>query len=82
MAPERIFDGARARELREQTNMTGKDLVRAIAKDSELRYDVNTLYNVELGYAQPSPALSLAWAAALHVPRTELLMDAPDDAAP
>jgi transcriptional regulator with XRE-family HTH domain len=78
MASERIFDGGKARRLREQADLSVRDLVDILAKESELHYDRNTLYNVELGHKQPSVELSLAWANALEVPRTELLMDAPE----
>jgi transcriptional regulator with XRE-family HTH domain len=78
MARGRIFFGGKARKLREQADLSVRELVDIIEKESELRYDVNTLYNVELGYKQPSTTLSLAWAAALNVPRSELLMDAPE----
>jgi transcriptional regulator with XRE-family HTH domain len=79
MASDRIFDGGKARKLREQADLTVRDLVDILEKDSELHYDRNTLYNVELGHKQPSLELSLAWANALEVPRAELLMDAPED---
>ena len=79
MASERVFNGGKARELREKADITVRELVEILAEESELRYDVNTLYNVELGHKQPSTVLSLAWANALDVPRSELLMDAPED---
>lgn len=82
MARRRIFYGGKARKLREQADLSVRELVDIIEKESELRYDVNTLYNVELGHKQPSPTLSLAWAAALNVPRSELLMDAPESDTP
>lgn len=78
MARERIFNGGKARKLREQADLSVREVTAIIKKDSELTYDVNTLYNVELGYKQPSPTLSLAWAAALNVSRSALLMDAPE----
>jgi transcriptional regulator with XRE-family HTH domain len=79
MARARVFCGGKARKLREQADLSVRELVEILEKESELQYDVNTLYNVELGYKQPSTVLSLAWAAALRVPRTELLTDAPED---
>jgi transcriptional regulator with XRE-family HTH domain len=75
----RIFTGVKARQLREERDLTVNELVEILEEKSELRYHPDTLRNVELGHTQPGPELQLAWAAALNVPRSELLMDAPED---
>jgi transcriptional regulator with XRE-family HTH domain len=78
----RIFNGGKARELREQADITVRELVGILSEESELRYAEDTIRNVELGHKQPSLTLSLAWANALDVPRSELLMDAPEQDTP
>lgn len=84
MAGRKVFNGVEARRLREEADLTVKELVEIIETKSHLRYHPDTLRNVELGHTWPSTTLSLAWAAALNVSRSELLMDAPemDDATP
>jgi transcriptional regulator with XRE-family HTH domain len=85
MAPRttaKVFNGAEARRLRETKDLTVKQLVKLIEAHSHLRYHPDTLRNVELGHTLPSTTLSLAWAAALNVPRAELLMDAPEPRTP
>jgi transcriptional regulator with XRE-family HTH domain len=82
MGQRRIFNGGKARELREQADLTVRDLVKILDEEADLRYAEDTLRNVELGHKQPSLVLSLAWASALNVPRSELLMDAPEQDTP
>jgi transcriptional regulator with XRE-family HTH domain len=75
---DRVFNGQKARELREEADLSVRELAQILEEDSELAYAEDTLRNVELGYKQPSVELSLAWANALDVPRSDLLMDAPE----
>lgn len=81
MARRRIFNGGKARKLREdKANLTLTQLVEALGPNPEtgLLWSRDTLSNVELGHKQPGLNLSHAWANALDVPRSELLMDAPE----
>ena len=82
MASERVFNGGKARELRrDKAGLTLTQLVEKIGINPEtgLLWSRDTLSNVELGHKQPGLNLSHAWARALGVPRSELLMDAPED---
>lgn len=74
----KVFNGIKARRLREERDLSVKQLVDLIEEKSHLRYHPDTLRNVELGHTGPSTELSLAWAAALNVPRAELLTYAPE----
>jgi hypothetical protein len=76
---DRVFNGELARQLREGADLGVRDLIALVEEQSELSWHPDTIRNVELGHAQPSPELSLAWAAALNVTRSALLMDAPED---
>jgi transcriptional regulator with XRE-family HTH domain len=85
MAREQIFNGARARELRkDKTTLDLAELAEEIGinPDTGLLWSRDTLSNVELGHKQPGLKLSHAWADALNVPRSELLMDAPEQDTP
>lgn len=88
MARRKIFNGGKARELREdKKNLTTlgelSDAI-GINPDTGFHWSPDTLSNVELGHTQPGLKLQHAWAKALNVPRSELLMDAPelDDVTP
>jgi transcriptional regulator with XRE-family HTH domain len=74
----RTFDGKKARELREDKDITPLALVELIHRLTGRRWHPDTIRNVELGHTQPGLNLSHAWARALGIPRDELL----DDAAP
>lgn len=80
MARGQIFNGGKARKLREDRNLDLGELVDEIGAnpDTGLLWSRDTLSNVELGHKQPGLKLSHAWANALDVPRSELLMDAPE----
>lgn len=101
-----VFNGGKARELREEHNLNIRELVVAIADKTRIArgepaiadmdisdaqkvvlakpdsWHPDTLTNVELGHTQPSLKLSHAWATALNVSRSELLMDAPESDTP
>ena len=82
----KVFDGGKARQLREDKNLNIRELSDrcGINPQTDRQWHPDTLTNVELGHTQPSLKLSHAWAAALEVSRSELLMDAPetDDTTP
>lgn len=85
MASERVFNGGKARELRkDKTDLDLAELAEKIGvnPDTGLLWSRDTLSNVELGHKQPGLKLQHAWAAALDVPRSELLMDAPEQDTP
>jgi transcriptional regulator with XRE-family HTH domain len=80
MARARIFNGGKARELRKNRNIELLELVDLIGENPKTGkpWHRDTLTNIELGHHQPSLALSHAWAEALNVSRSALLMDAPE----
>ena len=88
MARQRVFDGGKARELREEQNMDIGQLTDAINKiaaetaaiegTEPLKWAKNTINGGEFG-RPVGLKLQHAWAKALGVPRSELLMDAPED---
>ena len=81
MAQRRIFNGGKARELREDRGFSIVQLGEKIGPNPKTGkpWHRDTLTNIELGHHQPSLTLSHAWAEALDVPRAALLMDAPED---
>lgn len=83
MAPQ-IFNGGKARQLRENKGLEVAELVELIGPNPRTGrpWHADTIRNVELGHHQPSLKLSHAWAQALGVDRSELLMDVPEDATP
>lgn len=80
MARSRIFNGGKARELREDKKINIVQLAEKIGENPKTGkpWHRDTLTNIELGHHQPSLTLSHAWAEALDVPRSALLMDAPE----
>lgn len=79
MAGRKIFNGGKARDLREEKNITVRELAELIEEHSDSAWSQDTIRNVELGHKQPGLKLGHAWANALDVDRSELLMDAPED---
>lgn len=88
MALARVFNGGKARELREEKNLNIGQLTDAINKiaaetaaadgTEPLKWAKNTINGGEFG-RPVGLKLQHAWATALGVPRSELLMDAPED---
>lgn len=78
MAPSKIFDGSKARELREDAGIEIAELVEALGVNPKTgkHWHRDTISNVELGHHQPSLKLSHAWAAALNVTRSDLMTEA------
>jgi transcriptional regulator with XRE-family HTH domain len=79
MARRRIFDGGKARELREGKGLEISELVELIGPNPKKGkpWDRTTLSNVECGNTQPGLHLSHAWARALGIPRDVLMTEAP-----
>lgn len=90
MARRKVFNGGKARELREERNQSLDQLTDTINKISAARaaarqvepttWDKNTINGGELG-RPVGLHLQHAWAAALGVDRSVLLMDAPEQEA-
>lgn len=78
MARSKIFNGGKARDLREEKNITVRELAKLIEEHSDSAWSRDTIRNIELGHKQPGLKLSHAWANALDVLRSDLLMDAPE----
>ena len=72
-------NGAAIRVIRELSELTIADVVKAIATEG-IQIHEDHLRNIELGHRQPSPRLHGAIARALHCPKAALLADADDDA--
>jgi transcriptional regulator with XRE-family HTH domain len=75
MARARVFDGGKARELRENRNMTPAELLDEINKIGPDEWALNTIHGGENG-RPVGLRLQHAWAEALTVSRSALLMDA------
>jgi transcriptional regulator with XRE-family HTH domain len=83
MARGRVFDGGKARKLREDRNMTPAELLDEINQIGPDEWALNTIHGGEKG-RPVGLKLQHAWAEALNVSRSALLMDAPeqDDTTP
>jgi hypothetical protein len=77
MARARVFDGGKARKLREDRNMTPTELLDEINQIDDFGWALNTIHGGENG-RPVGLRLQHAWAKALDVPRSVLLMDAPE----
>ena len=78
MARSKVFNGGRARELRENRNMTPSELLAEINRIGPDEWALNTIHGGENGRTV-GLRLQHAWAEALNVSRSALLMDAPED---
>lgn len=72
MAPRKIFNGGKARDLRGRMRLEQLIADLGVNPQTGRPWHRDTLSNVELGHTQPGPDLASAWAEALGVPEQSL----------